>query len=178
MVQLEYFTRADFAQLMQWVANEELLIKWSGSTFKFPLTEEDMDWYIKDANDPEHSKVLIYKVVDTELGQTIGHISLGSIDRENRSARISRVLIGSKRVRGKGYCGDMMHAILKIGFDELKLHRISLGVYDGNKAALRCYKSSGFKKDGVLRDKKKVGDDYWSLVEMSMLEEEWRAKEH
>lgn len=173
MVKLEYFTQDDFEQLMHWITNEELLMNWCGSTFQYPLTQEDLTWYIKDANDPEQSEVLIYKVVDTQLGQAIGHISLGSIDRKNSSARISRVLIGSKKVRGKGYCQDMIHAILRIGFEELNLHRISLGVYDRNKAAIRCYRRSGFRRDGVLRDKSKVGDTYWSLVEMSVLEHEW-----
>ncbi|MDQ3292370.1 MAG: GNAT family N-acetyltransferase [Bacteroidota bacterium] len=172
-VRLEYFTPTDFRLLMDWINHEELLIKWSGSTFSFPLTEEDLNWYIKDANEPEKSDVLIYKAVDTSSGETIGHISLGSINRENKSARITRVLIGKPCARGKGYCKQMMQAILQIGFEELNLHRISLGVYEKNLAAIQCYQKVGFKTDGVLRDIKRYGDTYWSLVEMSILEEEW-----
>ncbi|MDQ4141481.1 MAG: GNAT family N-acetyltransferase [Bacteroidota bacterium] len=175
MVQLEYFTQADFQQLMSWISNEELLIKWSGATFRFPLTEDELNWYINDSNDPLQSDVLIYKAVDTDSGEAIGHISLGSINRSNNSARITRVLIGNVHARGKGYCQDMMLAILKVGFEELKLHRISLGVYEENEAAIRCYRKVGFNIDGVLRDSKKFGDTYWSLVEMSMLEDEWKA---
>lgn len=78
MVQLEYFTQADFPQLMQWVTNEELLIKRSGSTFKFPLTEEDLNWYIKDANDPDTSKMSMLEdewrtITASKSGADISH---------------------------------------------------------------------------------------------------------
>ena len=40
---------------------------------------------------------------------------------------------------------------------------------------MRCYQKAGFKTDGVLRDVLKWENEYWSLAEMSILEEEWRA---
>ena len=68
----------------------------------------------------------------------------------------------------------MIKAILKIGFEDLNLHRISLGVYDFNTAAIKCYKSSGFSVDGVSRDVLLHQHEWWSLVEMSILEDEWK----
>ena len=174
MVKLEYFTEQDFGQLIRWIDTEDLKINWSGPLFSFPVTEEDLKWYIQDSNDPSESEVLIYKAVDRPSGETIGHISLGSISRKNRSARISRVLVGQTCSRGKGYCGKIIREILKVGFDELHLHRISLGVYQPNQAAIKCYQRVGFSIDGVLRDNRKVNDTYWSLVEMSILEDEWK----
>jgi RimJ/RimL family protein N-acetyltransferase len=67
----------------------------------------------------------------------------------------------------------MIKEVCRIGFEEFRLHRISLGVYDFNTAAIRCYEKSGFVKEGVFRDILKYNDTYWSLVEMSMLEDEW-----
>jgi RimJ/RimL family protein N-acetyltransferase len=73
----------------------------------------------------------------------------------------------------------MIKAILPIGFDILKMHRISLGVYSYNKAAIRCYEKSGFTTEGIMRDVKLFNDEYWSLVEMSILEDEYRSlKKH
>ncbi len=68
----------------------------------------------------------------------------------------------------------MLWQVLKIGFDELGLHRLSLGVFDFNHAAIRCYEKSGFVKEGLLRDVRKVEGAYWSLIEMSILENEWK----
>jgi RimJ/RimL family protein N-acetyltransferase len=174
MIKLEYFTAADFALLIDWISDEELLMNWAGSHFRFPLTAEKLDWYIRDANDFEESGTLIYKAVDTSTGKTVGHISLTAVNRGNRSARITRVLVGDTAERGKGLGEQITRAIMQIGFEELNLHRMSLGVYDVNESGLRCYQKCGFRVDGVLRDISRHGDSYWSITEMSILEDEWQ----
>lgn len=174
MIRLEHFTRDDYAQLIAWVSDERLMTNWAGSLFLFPLTEGSLDWYTQDTNDLAESDTLVYKAVDTATGQAVGHISLGSINRYDGSARISRVLVGSASRQGAGICQRMVKALLKIAFEDLKLHRVSLGVYDFNRAAIRCYERAGFTTEGVLRDVKRFEGEYWSLVEMSILEGEWR----
>ena len=175
MIRLAHFEQQDFDQLINWINTEELLINWAGSLFSFPLTQSSMEWYARDTNDLQKSDALAYKVVEVETGKTIGHISLGGISRKNRSARISRVLIGEEENKGKGYCKQMIRAVIKIGFEDLKLHRISLGVYDFNLSALKCYEACGFKIEGTMRDVLLHKEKWWSLIEMGILEEEWRA---
>jgi RimJ/RimL family protein N-acetyltransferase len=174
MIKLEYFTPQDFPLLIDWISDELLLQNWAGSQFRFPLTHEKLDWYIRDTNDFNNSSTLVYKAVDSLTGQTVGHISLTAINRPNRSARITRVLVGDTAERGKGIGEQITRAMMQIGFEELNLHRMSLGVYDFNEPAIRCYKKCGFRVDGVLRDISRHGDDYWSLMEMSILENEWQ----
>ncbi len=175
MIKLEYFVKSDCAQLINWIKDEELLINWSGTLFHFPLTEESMNWYIEDINDLNTSSALVYKVKDTETNTVIGHISLGNISRKNQSARITRVLIGDEENKGKGFCKKMIKAILKIGFEDLHLHRISLGVYDFNTSAIKCYQKAGLMIEGNTRECLLVKDKWWSLIEMSILENEWKA---
>lgn len=172
MIELRYFKPADFRQLIDWVETPEFMLQWAGPSFVFPLTEFQLEEYLKDANQ-DNAKTFIYSVVDQETEKTIGHISLAKIDRGNRSGRIGRVLIGDQNTRGKGIGEQMMNEILKIAFDELQLHRVSLGVFDFNKPAITCYEKVGFQKEGLLRDHQKMGEEYWSLWEMSMLEDEW-----
>ena len=173
MIRLEYFTQNDFKQLMEWITDEEILMNWSGALFNFPLTPESLDWYIEDVNDISQSETFIYKAVETTTGQVVGHISIGSISKKNKSGRISRVLV-APNYQGKGYCCQMIKAVLKISFSDLKLHRICLGVYDFNKAAISCYKKAGLLIEGTNRDCLLFNGSWWSLVEMSILEEEWR----
>jgi RimJ/RimL family protein N-acetyltransferase len=173
MIVLAYFTKDDFQQLIDWVQDEELLMNWAGTQFRFPLNHDKLNWYIEDANNFEKSSTLIYKAIDSNTGKTVGHISLSVINRRNRSARITRALVGNTAERGKGIGEGMMKAMLKIGFEELNLHRMSLGVYDFNEPAIKCYKKCGFHVDGVLRDIQKHKDQYWNLMEMSMLENEY-----
>lgn len=175
MIKLEYFTREDFTQLIEWVDSEFLMTNWAGSLFRFPLTNESLDWYIRDTNINGHSDAFIYKAIETESGKTVGHISLGGISDKNRAGRISRVLVGSVSERGKGVCTGMIKAVLKIGFEHMGLHRISLGVYDFNTSAISCYSKCGFVQEGIMRDVLRYDEDkYWSLIEMSILEDEWR----
>jgi RimJ/RimL family protein N-acetyltransferase len=173
MVELKYFERSDFKQLIDWIDSPEFLLQWGGPGFHYPLNEKLLEKYIEDANN-DSSETLIYKVVvDKENGDVIGHISLGRIDRENKSARVGKVLVGDKNARGKGIGQLMIKEILKVAFDELQLHRVSLGVFDFNISAIACYENAGFIKEGLHRDSRKNGNEYWSLWEMSILENEW-----
>ncbi|AKR09502.1 aminoglycoside adenylyltransferase [Bacillus thuringiensis] len=168
MIKLEIFKKSDFKQLINWINSEEFLIQWSGNAFTFPLDEQQLEKYIESAN------TLAFKVVDEETSDVIGHISLGQIDNINKSARIGKVLVGNTKMRGRSIGKHMMKAVLHIAFDELKLHRVTLDVYDFNTSAISCYEKIGFVKEGLLRESKRVGETYWNLWEMSMLEYEWK----
>src|SRR5690349_7384048 len=127
MVKLKYFESSDFNQLINWIDSPSFLLQWGGPGFDYPLNDTQLEKYIEYAN-IENAETLVYKVIDNDTGKTIGHISLGKIDRKNKSARVGKVLVGDKDTRGKGIGQQMMKEILKIGFDELQLHRVSLGV--------------------------------------------------
>lgn len=176
MIRLDYFTPADFSQLISWIDSPRLLMNWSGPMFNFPLTPDKLTWYLDGANELGTSDVFIFKAVDSATGATVGHISLGSLSQKNRSARISRVLV-DPTIRSRGIGQAMLTEVLRFGFEQLGLHRIDLGVYDFNEAALRCYTRAGMHREGLSRDILRYEDEYWSLVEMSMLAPEWQARQ-
>ena len=170
MIRLEYFTKNDFEDLMKWINTEELMMSWAGGLFSFPLTTESLEWYINNINHPE-AEAYVFKVIEENSGNIIGHISLGSLSQKNRSGRITRVFI-SPEARGKSYCRKMVRMVAEFGFSKLKLHRISLGVYDYNQDAIHCYLKAGFKIEGTMRENTFFNNKWYSLVEMSMLENE------
>lgn len=172
LIKLEPLKRSDFKQLINWIDSEEFLIQWSGNAFTYPLNEQQLENYI------ESSNTLAFKVIDEESKKVVGHISLGQIDNINKSARIGKVLVGDTKMRGRSIGKHMMKAVLQVAFEELKLHRVTLGVYDFNTSAILCYEKIGFVKEGLLRESKKVGETYWNLWEMSMLEYEWSDKKY
>ncbi len=169
---LRFFEPSDIPQLIDWINTEELLLNWSGRMFSFPLTQESMDWYIRDTNDIASSDAFIFKAVEGD--EVLGHISLGGISTVNKSARISRVFV-SEAGRGKGVCTFMVKEVLKFGFEQMKLHRIALGVYTSNTSALACYTKAGLQVEGINRDVLLVNGKYWSMAEMAILEEEWTS---
>ncbi|WP_433946623.1 GNAT family N-acetyltransferase [Paenibacillus sp. SN-8-1] len=172
-VDFVYFNEKDFHLLQSWSASEAFQLQWAGGRWSYPLTEEDMRAYIEDANFPWKSDRLIFKVIHRLSREIIGHISLTQIDRKNRSARISRVILGDPTFRGRGIGKAMIVEMLRIGFQALNLHRITLGVFDFNRPAIQVYLSTGFKKEGLMREKTLYRNEYWSMIEMSMLRNEW-----
>ena len=175
MLKLEPFSSNDFQQLIDWIPDASFALQWGGPSFTYPLTVEQLENYLKDSNEVNASKY-IFKAVEESTNNVIGHISIGNVDRMNESARIGKVLIGNLDSRGKGYGTQLMLAALKFAFEELKLHKVTLGVFDFNASAIKCYEKVGFKKEGLLRDARKNGDEYWNLIEMGILDNEWVAK--
>lgn len=174
MIKLQKFTEADFDQLIEWINTPELLTDWAGNIFSFPLTKSALEWYIDGANIAGESDAFIYKAVEEISGKTIGHISLGSISYTNSYARITRVFL-APAMQGKGLCKLIIRQLLSIAFEELHFHRVYLGVYTDNAAAIKCYEQAGLKREGINRDILKTETGYRSMLEMSILEDEWQG---
>ncbi|WP_433946868.1 GNAT family N-acetyltransferase [Paenibacillus sp. SN-8-1] len=171
MIRLEQFERADFAQLIEWIDTPKFLFQWSGQTFSFPLTEQQLDNYIKSSH-TNPAQAHIYRVVLEETNEVIGHINL-QMDWINKSARIGKVLVGNRSLTGQGIGQLMLKKVLTIAFEELKLHRASLGVLEFNYAAMACYEKVGFVREGLIREARNMDNTFWGVWEMSMLEKEW-----
>lgn len=177
MIKLECFGHEDIPQLMEWVGDShQFLLQWSGISMKHPLTVDQLQRYSEKANSAD-SDVLAFKVVHLDSRKTIGHISLGSINRENGTARMCRVLIGDSTMHGKGIGLLMVKELLRIAFEQEKLHKVSLAVFDFNVPAIKLYEKAGFTTEGVIREACRIDEDYWSYYEMGMLDREWRARE-
>ena len=172
-IYLKEFQTEDYQKLISWVESPEFLLQWAGSIFQYPLTVEQLDNYRSNMLKVKPTRK-IYSVFESESNNHVGHIELGTIDLINNSARMGRVLIGDKNTKGKGYGKEIVKAVLKVGFEELKLHRIDLGVFDFNKAAIKCYESVGFTHEGVSRESRKMGSEYWNLLQMGILKTEYR----
>jgi len=163
MIRLEPFNRQDYLRLINWVESEEALVQFSGPVFTWPLTHEQLDIYQHTPNR------LVYRVVDAETDEVIGHAELNNIDTRNKCARICRILIGDARNRNRGFGKEIIRELIHVGFGELRLHRLDLGVYDFNQQAIKCYQDCGLEIEGLLRENIKVGNQYWSTYNMSIL---------
>lgn len=167
MIRLEKFTADDFELFISWMDTEKFMYQFGGASFTFPVTVEQLSNYIADAT---HR---IYRVVDAVTDKVIGHASISHLNVKNKSARLCRILIANEQDRSKGYGRQLIRALLKICFDELVLHRVDLGVFEFNKAAIRCYQSCGFRIEGTLRESFAIDDEYYSVHNMSILDREY-----
>ncbi|WP_147803078.1 GNAT family N-acetyltransferase [Alkalicoccus halolimnae] len=167
MIYLTPFNQEHFSVLKTWIneTSSEEMIRWSGTTFTFPLTDRQLLEY----NSEKDAR--IYMAMD-ENHIPCGHAALRKIDFSHRSARIGKLFV-EPSFRGQGYTPIILHKLLCIAFEELHLHRVALGVFNNNIRAKRIYEQFGFKVEGVLRDYRFVEGTFWSLTEMSILKPEF-----
>ena len=171
-ITLRPFLESDIDRLLHWVGpGESDLVQWAGMAFQWPLTRGDLESHVAMARP---STRLIFAAVNDD-GAVIGHVELGNIDTHHRSARVGRMLVGHPDHRGKGCGAAILKRVLEVAFDDLRLHRVALGVYDFNAPAIRCYEKVGFLREGTQRDAARVGDNWWSLLTMSLLDSEWTS---
>jgi RimJ/RimL family protein N-acetyltransferase len=174
MIRLEPFTEADCDQLISWIDSPRLLLQWGAWRFNYPLTPAQLFDYLADTRS-NPAKRIACKAVALATNLPIGHIELNAIDHENETAAICRVFVAPE-ARGQGVATAMVRQMVARGFVQENLRRIELQVYAWNAAALACYQRVGFVQEGRLRQLRKVGDEYWDLIWMSMLRHEWQPQ--
>ncbi len=100
----------------------------------------------------------------------VGYMILAGIGGEDLALEFRRLVIADK---GKGYGRTSIKFVKEYCFGLLKYHRLWLDVYTDNERAVDLYRSEGFVQEGLLRECKKHGDGYRSMLIMSMLESEY-----
>jgi RimJ/RimL family protein N-acetyltransferase len=113
-------------------------------------------------------------VICTSEDEVVGEVVINEIDALNRSANI-RIALFHPRYFGVGYGTEAIRRALDYGFTTLKLHRISLSVFDFNPRAIHVYEKIGFKREGILRDTLLWEGEYHNEIVMSILTTEWRV---
>ncbi|MFE1900875.1 GNAT family N-acetyltransferase [Streptomyces yangpuensis] len=99
-------------------------------------------------------------LLGTPLGTPLGHISLAD-------GRLGRVLIAPE-ARGRGLGEHLVSLAVSLGFDELALPEIRLGVWTHNTAALRVYDKLGFRTTETLEAVEVVDGVPWSVHRMRL----------
>lgn len=138
------------------------------------FTRDQIDAYIarQIANDDDERAAFIIALPDDS--RALGEVVINDIDHDNHSANI-RIALFAEDDLGKGYGTTAMRLMVDYGFRQLKLHRISLGVYAFNPRAIHVYEKIGFKQEGVLRDALYWEGEYVDEIIMSILAHEWQV---
>jgi RimJ/RimL family protein N-acetyltransferase len=119
----------------------------------------------------ERTRFAIRTMVEDRL---IGLIGLYTIFQPQREAFMG-IQIGERDYWGKGFGTDALRVLLRYGFDELNLQRVSLSVLEGNERAMRSYEKCGFRYEGRERQVWTYDSRRWDEIYMGLLREEWAA---
>ena len=109
-----------------------------------------------------------------ETDRLIGTCAFSQLDAGNGSA-LFHITIGEPDCWGRGYGSEATALMLDQAFGPLGLHRVALAVFEYNERALRAYRKVGFSVEGRSREAIWRGGRFWDEIQMSILEDEWRA---
>lgn len=131
---------------------------------------EEEEWFANLSKRPDD---ILFEIALHD-GRLIGSCGIHRINASNRSAEVG-IVIGDKDCWGQGYGREALGLVCRYGFDVLNLNRVGLSVYAYNARGLRCYERLGFRHEGRRRAARYWNGRYWDILEMGLLESEWRA---
>jgi RimJ/RimL family protein N-acetyltransferase len=164
MIELQKFTPLDFDTFVSWINNEKELFQFAGPIFTFPLSKGQLENYMK------MEGLVPYKVVCTEINETIGHCEL---NYQKGNYRLSRILIGNKAYRGKGIGEKIVRKMVEKFFEDLEVDKVDLNVFDWNLAAIKCYENVGFKINPFYIRTMRVTGGTWVRLNMDLNRTQW-----
>lgn len=115
-----------------------------------------------------------WAIIESKSQKCIGQIAFYLVDTKNHFAEIE-YCIGTDFQR-KGYMTEAVNAIIKYGFEEIKLHKIQISTKSINIPSKRVIEKCGFTYEGTLRDYFYFNGEYIDRLYFSMIESEYDKK--
>jgi RimJ/RimL family protein N-acetyltransferase len=160
----------DGEALARWSRDSEFLRLFDSRPAQ-PEAVKQFTQHLKDWMTPENTFLfLIRTLADDRL---IGLVELEGIRWAHADGWLS-IGLGERNDWGKGYGAEALQLILRYGFAELNLHRISLSVFEYNPRAIHTYEKAGFVVEGRMRQVLHRDGRRWDLIYMGILKEEWK----
>lgn len=103
----------------------------------------------------------------------VGEFMLRIRSVEHRQGEIGWTL--HPDAQGRGYATEAAREFLRIGFEELGLHRIVADADPRNEPSIRLMERLGMRREALTRDAMFVKGEWVGEVLYAILEDEWRA---
>ncbi|MFC4639978.1 GNAT family N-acetyltransferase [Deinococcus hohokamensis] len=167
--------RGDLELLHRWANDPDIGQMLGGWHFPGSMDYQEQ-WFTSLKSDQRNQR---FAIETPDLG-LVGTANLVDIDWKNGHAHHG-MLLGDKDLRGKGYGVDVIMAVMRYAFEELRLHRLDGSIIEYNQPSYRVYvEKCGWVVEGRQRewffrqnrrwDRLIVGvtrDDYARLLEQN-----------
>jgi RimJ/RimL family protein N-acetyltransferase len=164
--------RSDISSFLKWFNDPEVT---QYLAMYLPMTEMAEEKFIEGlANNVGAGVQFVIETIGNEGNNAIGSIGLHGISPKDHYATFG-IAIGEKDYWSKGYGTEAARLIIKYGFEQLNLHRISSTAYAFNERSLRLHKKVGFKEEGWQREAVFKNGKYQDVVVFGLLREEWKG---
>ena len=109
-------------------------------------------------------------------GRFIGMVNYHARQARNRRLAVGWILIPA--AQGHGWAAEAMMPLLRHCFDTLDTHRIEAEIEPENTRSEILAARLAFRREGLLRDRVRVGDEHRSVMMWSLLRPEWKDWGH
>ena len=160
-------TRADeqeFTALMK--ASRSFHRPWASA----PTDSERFTAYLVDSRRADFEAFLVCRRGDQAI---VGFFNLSQITRGSLQSAYLGYAAG-KKFAGLGYMGEGIELVLRVAFQELRLHRLEANIQPGNRASIALARGAGFKREGYSPRYLKIGGRWRDHERWALLAEEWR----
>ncbi len=155
----------------KWTNNPEIIDNLS-EIFYPPQTETATANFLNSIIEKKTDNPYFFVIADKKNNKYLGQINFIKINWIHRYGELA-IVIGNEELHGKGIGGEALNLFLNFSFNKLNLNRIELKVHDYNEIAINCYKSTGFKEEGRLRQRFFINSKYTDFILMGILKDEF-----
>lgn len=151
-------TSEDLRTILGWVGNDRDMVLWSGPTFTWPLTLDQLLTYL------ENPKRTYWSAIYRDAQELLGHASL-LIDEDAALMRIGFIIVNPD-LRGQGAGRFLVDGVVRRGFETSTIPVMTLGVLAHNHPAIQLYESLGFTSTGTT-SRIPIRDEEWEVIAMT-----------
>ncbi len=112
------------------------------------FTEGHLKTYVK--NMSESSENILFGIFLKEKKEHIGNIKIGKINYVHKFGDVG-LLIGNRNMWGKGYGTEAIKLVTCHAFKEIKLNKLTAGIYANNVGSYKAFMKAGYEKVGILK---------------------------
>jgi len=168
-LRLRPYTEDDITELVPLINTPEV----ASTTLRIPhpYTEPDAVRFIAGAQ--TEGKIWLAVTLRSD-GRQIGGVGL-RVNEAHQHAELGYWL--GAAYWGKGYATEAARAVVRYGFEELRLHRILASHFKHNEASGKILLKLGMRHEGCQREHLRKWDNFVDSELYGMLRREWRGGE-
>jgi RimJ/RimL family protein N-acetyltransferase len=131
-----------------------------------------LDRRLRQTHIDEDSDAILLAAVDLETSRVIGEFMLRVTNTQSRQGEIGWSI--HPDAQGRGLATEGAREMLRLGFDELGLHRIMADCDPRNVASFRVMERLGMRREAQFIENEFLKGEWIGEIVCAMLEDEWR----
>lgn len=163
-LQIRSMAEEDLTMVLAWRNHPEV------RRFMFTQHEislaEHTQWFMRAVQDNSRRLLIVQ-----EQGSPIGYVHFSNVERGG----VADWGFYARPDAPKGTGRKLGTLALDHAFGQLELHKVFGQAIDTNHASIQFHERLGFKREAVLRDQKRVNNQYQTLICFGLLVHEWQA---